>query len=266
MREMLGVALVATVSGCAQQVAAPAPVVAVTPSDQRATGDMVPDYYAEAAAGQLHVVAMLGDRLEQDAFPGPSIQLAPTEHLYVVIGTTRVPLAEELYAIAGFENPSILWARYTATIAVDDPQQLAIELDRADGSVVTSTLKVPARFAVTSAPASSVKMGDTVTFAIAPAPRADTWGTWDAWCNSAPTDLIYDGNYDDIYVSAAGQGTFQLGAARSGTDQDCAAQLQLKLRALGDYAAEFGQPTGPITTTHPMGLQDVEVGVHLWGF
>lgn len=263
---MLGVALVAAVSGCAQQAAAPMPVVAVTSSDQRATGDMIPDFYVEAAAGQLHVVAMLGDRLEQDAFPGPSIELTSTEHLYAVIGTTRVPLAEQLYAIAGFENPSILWARYTATFAADDPQQLAVELDRADGSIATSILKIPARFAVSSAPASDVKMGDTVTFAISPAPSADTWGTWDAWCDSAPSELISDANYQDVHVSAEGQGTFQLGAPRTGTTQDCAAQLQLKLRALGDYAAEFAQPTGPITSTHPIGLQDVEVGVHLWDF
>jgi hypothetical protein len=264
MRKSLGFALIAAASGCAQQVSPPSAVVAVTASDQRATGDLVPQFTAEAAAGELHVVAMLGDRLKMDAFPGPSIQLTATEHLYAVIGTSRVPLVEELYAVPGFEGPTILWTRYVATVAVGDLQSFAIELDRADGTIVSSTVRLPARFAIASPPPSNIKTGDSVAFAISPVPGADSWGYWDAWCDATPSDLIVDGNYDDVYVSADGQGRFQLGATRSNTSKDCAAQLRIRLYALGDYSPAFGSNVGPTTVTHPTGLQDVEVGVHLW--
>lgn len=258
MRGMLGFALLA---GCAQQAAPVPPEIFVTPSDQRATADMVPEFSIEAAAGEQHVVAILHDRLETDRI----IQLTPTEHLFAVFGGGRVPLAEETYALPGYESPMLLATRYTLMLTTD-AQQVGIEFDRADGSIVTSTVKVPARFVIASAPPSDIKLGDTVTFAISPAPGADTWGYWDAWCDASPAELIYDGNAGGVYVAPDGQGNGQIGDVRYGTSNDCVAQLQIKLRALGDYDPAFGSNVGPITSTHPMGLQDVELGVHLWGF
>jgi hypothetical protein len=258
MRGIVGIALLA---GCAQQAAPSPPELFVTPSDQRATADIVPEFSIEAAAGEQYVLAILHDRLETDRI----IQLAPTEHLFAVVGGGRVPLVEETYALPGYENPMLLATRYTRMLTTD-AQRVAIELDRADGSVLTSTINVPARFAISSPPPASIKLGDTVTFAISPAPGADTWGYWDAWCDASPSALIYDGNAGGVYVGPDGQGTSQIGDVRYGTSNDCAAQLQIKLRALGDYDPAFGSNTGPITSTHPMGLQDVEVGVHLWGF
>lgn len=55
-------------------------------------------------------------------------------------------------------------------------------------------------------------------------------------------------------------------SARSATARTrTAAQLRIMLFALGDYDARFGANTGPVTAPHPIGFQDVEVGVHLWG-
>jgi hypothetical protein len=255
---MLGVALLA---GCAQQAVAPAPERFVTPSDQRATADIVPAFSNQAAAGEQHVVAILNDRLETDRI----IQLTPTEHLFAVVGGGRVPLVEETYALPGFENPTFLATRYTTTLTTD-AEQVGIEFDRADGSIVTSTVKVPARFAIASPPPPNIKLGDTVTFAISPAPGADSWGYWGAWCDTSPAQLITDGNNDQVYVAPDGRGNSQIGSVHFGTNNDCMAQLQIKLWALGDYDSAFGSRLGPVTSTHPIGLQDVEVGVHLWGY
>lgn len=259
----MGATLIAAAAGCAQPEAAPNPLLAVTASDQRATSDIVPQFLAEALAGQIKVTALLGDRLERDELPGPSIRLTSTEHLFAVIGDTRVPLVEEQYPVPGFSG-SILWTRYVATI-VGETQQFVIEFDRADGTVVTSTMRVPARFAITSAPSADIKLGDTVTFVISPPPGANTSGYWDAWCDATPDELIYDANRGSVDVAADGQGRSQIGDVRYGTGKNCAAQLQIKLRGLGDYDPGFGSNVGPATSTHPMGLQDVDVGVHLWG-
>ncbi|MBV8757210.1 MAG: hypothetical protein JO257_08050 [Deltaproteobacteria bacterium] len=255
---MIGVVLLA---GCAQQAMAPGAERLVTPSDQRAIADIVPAFSIEAAAGEQHVVAILNDRLETDR----TLELTPTEHLFAVVGGGRVPLVEETYELPGYENPVFLATRYTTTLTTD-ARQVRIEFDRADGSIVTSTLNVPARFAIASPPPPNIKLGDTVAFSISPAPGAESWGYWEAWCDTNPNQLITDGNNDQVYVAPDGKGTSQIGGVRFGATNDCMAQLRIRLWALGDYDSAFGSRVGPVTSTHPMGLQDVEVGVHLWGY
>jgi hypothetical protein len=252
MRAMMMIAVVAAVSGCAEPAPEPPPMVLVTPSDQRATADIVPDFEADAASGTVHVVAMLDDRLDGSR----SIELSSTEHLYAVIGSTRTPLVGELYLEPS--SAHVLWARYTATVPVGDIRYLSIEFDRADGTTVSSTITMPAEFTISGLPA-NIKMGDMVTFQVAPSPGVWTYGYWDAWCDATPTDIISDGNYGEVSVSPDGKGTYQFGEQKP-SDKNCAGTIRVRLGGSGVYDPAFAP-----TSSAPVGYQAVTSSAQLWG-
>jgi hypothetical protein len=255
MREIMGIVVLV---GCGQQLGSDKPIIAVTPSNQRATSDIVPQFFADGSGSELNLDIQLFDRLEQDQDPQPAIELSANEHLYAVVGQTRVRLIGELYPVPGFGAPSILWQRYTATIPA--APEVAIEFARADGSVVTSTIDAPAAFVISSPPPPDMRMGDQVTFAISPAPDSQSWARWDAWCDATPDQLISSSGYDVVEVAADGEATTQLGVADYGYATDCAAQLQVMVYAYGHYDPAFAT-----TYVAPLARQQAQVGVHLWG-
>jgi hypothetical protein len=261
MRELLGIACVVVAAGCAQPETPSARIIAVTPSSERATSDIVPQFIAEGADGELRIEAMLFDRLVDEADSAVvdenTVELATPERLVAVIGDARVPLVGELFPVPGIKSPTVLWARYTATIADDGPLDLAIDFERADGTTLRSTMHVVAPFAVSALP-ESLKIGDRISFRVSPAPGADTWGSWDASCDATPDQTIYADD-TSVHVAADGTGTLQLGSLRT-SNADCAAHLRIRLYGGGAYDSAFGlDPTGTVS------YQGTKLAVHISG-
>jgi hypothetical protein len=145
--------------------------------------------------------------------------------------------------------------QYTATLPTNDPGTFAIELDRADGSILTSTLNVFSPFQFATPPTHEVTSGDLVTFALTPAAGEARTGYWSTWCDTT-ADAVYVSIYDSgVTVDDQGNGTLLYDIHLG-----CDAHLRVLLDGGGSYDPTFFS-TNQQAAPHPAGYRALDTSI-----
>ncbi len=255
-----GLALISACSACGSKTTsegagadARRAELAATPSLDRGTTDLSPNFSSTTLGGQTTILAILGDRLLADLLTHPTIELAPSEHLVAVVGGTRTALEEQIALVPGTD---VLHTQYTVILPINDPGTLVIELDRADGSILTSTLNVFAPFQFATPPPHEVTSGDLVSFTLTPAGGEARTGHWSTWCDATADSVYVSVYYSQVSVDAQGNGIL-----RYDIHLDCDAHLRVLLDGGGSYDPKFFNANEP-SMPPPAAYRALDTSIH----
>jgi len=225
-----------------------------TPSEARDTGNLV--FFASAAVveGETWIEMRLADRLED----GRAVQLSGDDHFIAVVNGVRHDPVELVDNVNSYLKP-----KYLVIAATGDPGTIDIQLERAGGAFVTSTVRVPAAYEITTRPNDELKRGDRVSFAIAPPPQMERPGfaNWQCASNTwidpytiAKTFFVEPDGIVEFFLAADYDKRDNLGS------DDCDGFIVIMLKAEGAFDPAFAASSTP-----PVGLQTRIIdGVHLW--